>query len=564
MSLRQKIQRDVSRKATKKFWLFQNDFKDGFCRITEPGVYTFMEDIEIDVPFPTIQEYILHPYENSDFNFGIHAGIIIECDNVIIDLNKHRLSQSHRFYSSQRFFNLIQLNNFPFIPKPKSQQKTSGLIEPVGPITGVTFPVFKEPKNIIIRDGRLGLSSHNAIHGNNNKNILLEDLFMSDFEVAGVTLNNCHHLCIHNVDVKHSLQTIPFNTLYNTITLSVRQLCLLTHGELLKNKNMQFLLSTLTPLWKCLDSVKNMSEIIKLKDRCLPFKKYYSNYTDKKKNWLSPCGQYGISITNKGPSIHNFSDTTSIDKIKNKKDNSQDVVLSNLSIEDIKVCVDEFIALKNTEKDSLCPLPLTVGSIVDVNALVSNNPSYVLLKILQSLDSNILKKVTTLNEKTIKHLLSRSRGGYALRGLDNMGHVSKGAVSIRMDSVHDYDLINVTIKDIENCGNQLNNDELEKHNFEKIEYVTNSLFDNQLYIGNYCYGIMLSSCCDGKLTNINISHLQSDIGTGIGCFFNNYCVKTKVKNIKMKNVDVKNKLPTCFIIDNNCEEIHVEDLKYNC
>ena len=75
-----------------------------------------------------------------------------------------------------------------------------------------------------------------------------------------------------------------------------------------------------------------LKEIIKLKDRCLPVKKYYSNYTDKKKNWLSPCGQYGISITNKGPSIHNFSDTTSIDKIKNKKDNSQDVVLSNLSI----------------------------------------------------------------------------------------------------------------------------------------------------------------------------------------------------------------------------------------
>ena len=56
--------------------------------------------------------------EKSEHLYGNHAGIIIESDNVILDLAGYSLYQTPRFYAVQRF-NLIQLNNFPFILDPK-------------------------------------------------------------------------------------------------------------------------------------------------------------------------------------------------------------------------------------------------------------------------------------------------------------------------------------------------------------------------------------------------------------------------------------------------------------
>ena len=38
-----------------------------------------------------------------------------------------------------------------------------------------------KPENIIIRNGKIGLSSHQAILGNNNKYVLLENLEISNF-----------------------------------------------------------------------------------------------------------------------------------------------------------------------------------------------------------------------------------------------------------------------------------------------------------------------------------------------------------------------------------------------
>ena len=40
-----------------------------------------------------------------------------------------------------------------------------------------------------IKNGTLGKSSHHGIHGNNMSNILIENLLIEDFEVAGIALN---------------------------------------------------------------------------------------------------------------------------------------------------------------------------------------------------------------------------------------------------------------------------------------------------------------------------------------------------------------------------------------
>ena len=171
------IKSRIKSHSRKVFYLSNKDFEAGFLRIILPGVYKLTENIILHFPQETIEEYIFHSFKQHDFNFGIHAGIMIETDYVVIDLNGFSISQSIPFYSGQRFFNLIQLNNFPFIPK----QKKSGATQ--GPIVHTSLTHFNEPSYIVIRNGTLGLSSHNAIHGNNNSHVVLEKLKIHSFDL---------------------------------------------------------------------------------------------------------------------------------------------------------------------------------------------------------------------------------------------------------------------------------------------------------------------------------------------------------------------------------------------
>merc|ERR1719336_1925361 len=62
-----------------------------------------------DEMYPGLYSY------HSKFTLGFFAGISIECDDVIINLNGFSLSQDYKFYFQQRFFSLIELGNQPFI-----------------------------------------------------------------------------------------------------------------------------------------------------------------------------------------------------------------------------------------------------------------------------------------------------------------------------------------------------------------------------------------------------------------------------------------------------------------
>jgi hypothetical protein len=66
----------------------------------------------------------------------------------------------------QRFFSIIELGNAPFQGKE-------------GPAAFSTPTSFIPAKNVIIKNGKLGLSSHHGIHGNLSENVLVEDLEIS-------------------------------------------------------------------------------------------------------------------------------------------------------------------------------------------------------------------------------------------------------------------------------------------------------------------------------------------------------------------------------------------------
>ena len=159
--------------------LQQTDFAAGAYIITMPGTYQLSTDILFK---PTgilsnaapeqwmFPDTSTAPYSASPFRLGHFAAIIIQADGVTLDLNGKKLSQSVEHALVQRFFSLIELSSSPFPPN-------------VGPAAFGTAVGFEVATNVIIKNGKLGRSSHHAIHGNNNVGVTLSNLDISDFEV---------------------------------------------------------------------------------------------------------------------------------------------------------------------------------------------------------------------------------------------------------------------------------------------------------------------------------------------------------------------------------------------
>ena len=198
----------------KIYRLHQKDFNDGTYRITNPGYYKIMEDITFDFKsnydspnsegawFPTVDQISEYPgagQARDAYYYGFFAGITIECDDVTLNLNGHTLQQSLAFMTQQGFFSIIEVGSQPFLPGQ-----------------GIGFfganPAL--PNDIIIQNGILGLTSHHGIHGNYNKNVLIENIQVKDFGTHGIQFNGFENLVLRNVEIgpstKQAYMTAPY------------------------------------------------------------------------------------------------------------------------------------------------------------------------------------------------------------------------------------------------------------------------------------------------------------------------------------------------------------------
>merc|ERR1719295_1916016 len=182
--------------------LYQSDFEDRTYRIQKSGTYKIMEDIVFDFNagdyenpnegtawWPTEDQEDMYPGAGStmgNFYLGFLAGITVETDDVVIDLNHHTIGMSKALYYQQRFFSVISLKSVAF---PLNQ--------------GPGFFGF-EPKfanNVVIKDGTIGLSSHHGIHGHYNKDVVIENVHIKDFETHGVQMSYFDNLKMENVEI---------------------------------------------------------------------------------------------------------------------------------------------------------------------------------------------------------------------------------------------------------------------------------------------------------------------------------------------------------------------------
>jgi len=181
------------------------DFESGSYRITQPGYYYLTDNITFN-PIPAAEAS-----RTDKPDIGWFAALSIECDNVVLDLNTKTLQVAQEFVDNQFFkvFSLIELNNSPF---PHFVFGFKGETE------------LKNAKNVVIKNGTLGRSSHHGIHGNSNVSITLEDLTVRDWEVAGIALNGLKNGVIKNIIISGIEHPVPFTGLRAVTQMAVMQL----------------------------------------------------------------------------------------------------------------------------------------------------------------------------------------------------------------------------------------------------------------------------------------------------------------------------------------------------
>ena len=204
--------------------LTQSDFAYGSYVITSPGLYTFEEDIVFhpnghlalnhsqpeDFLFPTLEQLgPLGAYSGAEYSLGFFAALVIASDNVVVDLKGHRLEQSPGHALMQRFYAHIEVANSPF---------PGG----AGPASFATKESFVAVKNVTIKGGTLGLSAHHSIHGNGCELVTITDMTLTDFEVAGISLNSAKGVVVNNVDIKNSRRDVPISGRFSQAIFALR------------------------------------------------------------------------------------------------------------------------------------------------------------------------------------------------------------------------------------------------------------------------------------------------------------------------------------------------------
>eukprot|EP00041_Stephanoeca_diplocostata_P022160 m.525069 g.525069 ORF g.525069 m.525069 type:complete len:938 (+) comp21999_c0_seq2:92-2905(+) len=194
--------------------LKQDMFNEGSLIISRSGVYRLAEDIEFNPNslfynggdnFPTEDQFTDNGgiYDRRAYSLGFFAAIVVEASHVEIDLNGHSMIQSVEHALRQRFYAHIELANAPFAydQGPHNFTNNSALIS---------------AHHISIYNGHLGRASHHGIHGNGNSDLVVKNVTIDDFEVAGISLNGGSNIVIEQVVVGPSRVDVPVVGLFST------------------------------------------------------------------------------------------------------------------------------------------------------------------------------------------------------------------------------------------------------------------------------------------------------------------------------------------------------------
>eukprot|EP01084_Bolivina_argentea_P030213 56020_1 len=473
--------------------LSQTDFEGGTYRIISSGLYCLTESISFNpIPgninspntfgawHPTNPKQFPGCSTASDgaFALGFFAAISIETSDVTIDLNNHIIEMDYTFYLQQRFYSHIEIGPQPFLPN-------------FGPADFGSQ--FINVKNIEIRNGELGLTSHHGIHSNNPTNVAIHHLKIYDFEVAGIQLNGFHGATLTDLRIGPSLHNVPLTGYYSNarfLLLALRQLLSAIKKKRLPIPRVSFAYLANDEALSLADILSNLVEAMDVVFRdalhvVQPSEKESSVYAQamalfsNRKELPDGSSIYGIVLNSFSVAVGGFGDATS--RIQDK------VRLNNINIKDLRLAVNEIPAIYfDTCDNGLSVLRQVLkgpfGDVMDIRMMIDS-------RLVPLVDNFDLNKNDLSELQYVGNVVSDAQIALYLYGKDYVGdgvnyafgsymseaflewavndvplpscarfvcngdimhHTNKGIIGLRVDGMSDVSIGNVGIRRLEN------------------------------------------------------------------------------------------------------------------
>lgn len=446
------------------------------------------------------------------YHLGFFAAITVEADNILLDLNNKTLRQSKLHNVQQRFYANIELASSPFIPNQ-------------GP--GNFGSTINIPKNIIIKNGCLGLSSHHGIHGNKMENVILQNLVCKDFEVAGIALNGTNNTIMDDIVLLGTSLDIKVLSTYSSGRFIRNFLKKLPdhHTNIILDINgiTKNLTTILTDLNTKLDEVKVSVE----NNNSLP-NSIFKNITGEYDGNV-----YGIVLNRKGVVINDF-----ITSLGDATTGNRDVFLNNIRIKNIISTPLEIVGIT-------CPDPQTgaygkksqvgpAGDVLQISTISDSNGKYVPnvlsdAKLLLGKYNNPKQGTTCITPEVIDWAeqctgdisgIIHTAGRYFTSGGDSMAHAMKGNIAMFISSGERIKLNNLTIDTVKSNGNFVGTDPL-------LETIDKK--------GAASFGVVVTGSKDVNLNSVDIKNVFSNNGDSIGIMIKSSS-NTSYNNTSINNI----------------------------
>jgi len=546
--------------------LTQDDFAEGTYRITQPGTYVITEDIVFDFNAPPTELTTDPDWSPNDFNadgdvwwwprkdqeseypgastfynpftLGYFAGISVETSNVIIDLNGHSLEMSPAFYLQQRFFSLIELANRPFAPGKGAANW--GWIEHYA-------------SNVVVQDGSLGLTSHHCLHGNFLNNVLVSNVQMSQFDVAGFGCGQCVKVELRDLDVGPQHQTIPVLGRYTHARAALPRLQYLTdnYGD------------WQVPFWDRSPSINELVErLINQMDMTYNYvingvevsedDEDYNEWLEAKKIFINEAGyqdasaSYGVV----------FAGGAAVSAIGTRIENEGDITMNNVNVHGLRSHVMEkykvygastTVTMRGFFRDTFDWEAMTDDFTDLENAkYIGNAWEDIMMAVV--LNDEISKDwsflYTTQIEQFVKDWVMTGDGSAETGadlpryldihcGTDIQVHSVKGAIGVRVDGADNLQIDGLTITDVlstTNLGSMICG-----------EYDAPAIAGEQVYIqpgfnGHRAHGLT-TVYTNGVIKDLNIDGVSSNYGSAYGLRVFDGCDVELQGDISVNNIN---------------------------
>lgn len=545
----------------------QDDFKDGTLRIREPCMIKLSENIYFNPNRPEtwlnenskITEHFslatkLDPDRKLDwwpdfrkdsnkqyfekevrnaYRLGFFAAISIETQDVILNLNNYKIQQHPEHALQQRFFSIIELADQPFVPKQGPADFGKNL---------------RSASNVLIKNGKMGLSSHHGIHGNNNNGVLIKNIDFTDNEVCSIALNGCTNVNLVNLTIVRNRHDIPVLGTYSA-------------GRFLKLfiNNLSDSISTSNDIFE--ESIIKLNQDLDKTFNSVIFnnEKVPDIYINK--SGLIDGNYYGMIIHPIGVAVNA--------PLKNrntpKANESAEVYVKSVSINNIKTQVNEILALRNTNNNILTAPSGGIFQFMKSHKLIDNKYYYqgnslsnLQIELVQLLKDNTHIKKFLGNFNIDEGILAwkRNKNSYFTHKIENswdypkfvghnelngydyevigngdsMFHVNKGTFGFRIDGLNTSVIDNLSISNIEALG--------EEGSLLAGNYFKSHPKQNQLkgYRGHLVFGVEINASNDLQFKNLNISSISSKFGSSYGISISGESKKIQIENSQVEKI----------------------------